>query len=78
MSAKPTVAEYLRATPTDEETARRAVERYRTLDTRARLEAFSDLLRGMDVLLDGREPARSPDDAAFWRHWQDPSLGRPR
>ena len=71
------LARYLRAAPTDEETARRSVEPYRALDTAARLEALTALLRGMDSILGGRRPARSPDDEEFWRHWKDPSLGRP-
>ncbi|MEN8148247.1 MAG: hypothetical protein ABFS86_00405 [Planctomycetota bacterium] len=64
--------------PTDEETARAAVAPYRSLDAAARLEALASLLRDMDTLLDGRMPVRSPDDENFWRHWMDPSLGRPR
>jgi hypothetical protein len=78
MSADPTLARYLRAAPTDEETARRAVAPYRHLDAEARLRALTDLLRGMDVLLAGRRPSRSPDDEAFWRHWKDASHGLPR
>ena len=74
----PTLDQYLAARPTDEETAERAVRSYRALDAVARLEALVVLLRGMDLLLGGRQPATSPDDAAFWRHWSDPSLGRPR
>jgi hypothetical protein len=77
MTDSPTIEEYLRAAPSDEETARRAGEGYRELDTRARLAALADLLRDMDVILDGRMPAPSPDDETFWRHWMDPSLGRP-
>ena len=66
MTWKPTVADYLSAAPSDEETARRAVEPYREMSTRERLAALTDLLRSTDVLLDGRMPARSPDDEAFF------------
>jgi len=69
---------YLAATPTDVETARRAVEHTRRLSVAERMEALRALLRDMDVLLAGRTPKRSPDDENFWRHWKDPSLGRPR
>jgi hypothetical protein len=72
------LARYLRAVPTDEEAAREAVRRFASLDADARVEALVALLRGMDALLAGRPPLRSPDDEAFWRHWLDPSLGRPR
>jgi hypothetical protein len=73
-----TLDRYLRAAPSDEETARRAVEPYRHLGPAARLAALESLLGDMDVLLAGRTPVRAPDDEAFWRHWMDPSLGRPR
>jgi hypothetical protein len=78
MAVEPTLADYLRRAPTDEESARRAVAPYRGLDSVARLEALASLLGAMDALLRGRRPVRSPDDRAFWRHWKDPSLGRPR
>ena len=74
----PTLEQYLRATPTDEETAQKAVRPYRALDVTARFDAMVTLLRGMDVLLGDRRPVTSPDDEAFWRHWSDPSLGCPR
>lgn len=73
-----TLADWLRAAPTDEETARRAVEPYRHLDVVARLAAPADILRSMDVLLAGRRPVRSPDDVDFWRLGKDPDPGRPR
>jgi hypothetical protein len=73
-----TLADWLRTAPTDEEIARRAVEPYRHLDVAGRLAALTDLLRSMDVLLAGRRPLRSPEDADFWRHWKDPDPGRPR
>jgi len=78
MPDHPTLEQYLDARPTDEETAHKAVRPYRALDAAARLDALVVLLRGMDLLLGGRRPVISPDDAAFWRHWSDPSLGRPR
>ncbi|MFV1959501.1 MAG: hypothetical protein ACC662_08835 [Planctomycetota bacterium] len=68
----------LAARPSDEETARAAVRPYRHLDAPARFEALAVLLRGMDVLLRGRRPVRAPDDVAFWKHWKDPTFGRPR
>ena len=78
MNEDTSTARYLDAAPTDEETARRDVLPYRNLDTTARLEAMAALLRSMDTLLGGREPLRAPEDEEFWRHWRDPSLGRPR
>jgi hypothetical protein len=73
-----TTRRYLAATPTDVETAHAAVAPYRDLDVEARLEAWTALQRSMDALLDGRTPVRSPDDIDFWKHWVDPSRGRPR
>jgi len=78
MPDDPTLEQYLGVRPTDEETARKAVRPYRTMDAAARLDALVVLLRGMDLLLAGRRPVTSPDDAAFWRHWSDPSHGCPR
>ena len=75
---EPTLARYLSAVPTDEETVRQAVRPYRELDTGARLDALRSILRDMDALLAGRLPLRSPDDAGFWWHWMDPGRGRPR
>ncbi len=63
--------------PSDEETAERAVARYRSMTPSERIEALRDLLRDMDVLLDGRVPPRVEDDPPFWRRWQDPNVGRP-
>jgi len=74
MSADPTLSRYLDARPTDEETARTGVAPYRDLDAASRLEALTQLLRGMDALLQGRQPLRSPDDVNFWRHWKDASV----
>lgn len=70
--------EYARAVPTDEETARRAVEPCRDMTPQQRWEAFAALLREMEGLLDGREPWRGDDDGPFWRYWVDPLHGRPR
>jgi len=77
MSKETSIARYLEAAPTDEETARRAVDPYREMDVTARLDALADLLRGMDALLDGRLPVR-PSGEELWRRWGDPSRGRPR
>ena len=70
--------EYVRAVPTDEESARRAVEPYRHMTPQQRWEAFAALLRQVDELLDGREPYRGDADDPFWRYWVDPCHGRPR
>lgn len=78
MSTNPTVSRYLDATPTDEETARAGVAPCRDLDAASRLQALTALLRGMDALLQGRQPLRSPDDVNFWRHWKDSLVGCPR
>ena len=43
-----------------------------------RLRAFERLLREMDALSAGQPVVRHPEDKDFWRHWMDPSLGRPR
>ena len=77
MSKKPDTVAWIECAPTDEEVAREAAERYRGLDSLARMRAFADLLHSMDILLKGRRPVRTPDDEAFWRHWKDPALGRP-
>jgi hypothetical protein len=74
---EPSLEEYLSKVPSDEETARRAVEPYRHLTPAERWAAFAELLREMETLSAGRPGARSPDDENFWRHWKDPSLGRP-
>ena len=71
------VAEYLAKTPTDEQTARRAVAPYRPLTPAERWSAFAALLAGMDALLDGRAPWRDDRFEPFWRHWKDASFGRP-
>jgi hypothetical protein len=78
MPSDSTLDRYLASRPSDEETAREAVRAYRALGPAARLDALTDLLRGMDVLLRGKRPARAPDDEGFWRHWMDTSLGCPR
>ena len=78
MSADPYLSRYLDARPSDEEAARACVAPYRDLDPVSRLEALTTLLRGMDSLLQGRQPVRSPDDVRFWRHWKDVSVGCPR
>jgi hypothetical protein len=78
MSTDSTLSRYLDATPSDEETARAGVAPYRDLDAASRLEALSVLLGGMDALLHGRQPLRSPDDVNFWRHWKDAFVGCPR
>jgi hypothetical protein len=68
---------YLRATPTDEETAHRAVDPYRALTSAGRWHAFREVLREADALLAGAEPFEDDRDP-FWRRWMDPSLGCPR
>jgi len=73
-----TLEQYLRAAPTDVETAHAAVAPYRDMTVAERFEAFDSLQRAMDALLDGRMPMRAPDDEDFWKHWVDPSRGRPR
>lgn len=78
MSSDSALDRYLAARPSDEETARVAVQPYEALDPAARLDALAQLLGGMDVLLRGQQPARAPDDEAFWRHWMDSALGCPR
>ncbi len=76
--ADATSERFLRTVPTDEESVRRAVAPWRGMSAAQRLDALAALLGGMDALLAGRRPLRSPDDEAFWRHWKDPDLGRPR
>ncbi|MHC4971626.1 MAG: hypothetical protein ACYTG3_04790 [Planctomycetota bacterium] len=71
------VAEYLAAVPTDEQTARRAVAPYLRLTPAERWAAFAALQAEMDVLLNGRAPWRDDRFEPLWRHWKDPSLGRP-
>jgi putative addiction module component (TIGR02574 family) len=59
-SLEPTLAEYLRAAPTDVESAREAVCRHARLTPAARLAALRSLLHEMDASLAGRTPARAP------------------
>ena len=71
------VHEYLARVPSDQEWARREAARYRGLSTDERFGALESLLRLMQDLLGARAPGR--DGALpFWRHWSDPTLGRPR
>lgn len=73
-----TLEQYLQVVPTDEASAQAAVRPYRALDPKARLEALTALLREMDALLAGRRPRVAPEHTDFWRHWTDPTRGRPR
>ena len=43
-----------------------------------RLAELARLNALMDALLGDREPRVEDGEAPFWRHWMDPSLGRPR
>jgi hypothetical protein len=72
------VEDYLSRTPSDEETARRAVEPYRDMSVTERFAALTEILAEMDAILAGRMPVRTADDENFWRHWVDPMYGQPR
>ncbi|MFY9344528.1 MAG: hypothetical protein WAT39_18695 [Planctomycetota bacterium] len=71
------VQEYLARVPTDREWAMREAQRSRDLSVDERFDLLASLLRLMDELLAGRQPAPEPGHP-FWRHWRDPELGRPR
>jgi hypothetical protein len=68
---------YLSSVPTTEESARRAVLPYAHLTAQQRFDALRDLLREIELLRGSRPLLRDPRDEDFWRHWKDPSLGRP-
>jgi len=69
---------YAALAPDDAEWARRAVEPYAALTAVERLRALAALNAWMDALLAGRPPETVDGERAFWMHWRDPSLGRPR
>jgi hypothetical protein len=70
-----TIQEYLSRIPDDWEWAHREAARCRDLTTDERFDLLENLLRLMQELLVGRQPAR--DTVPFWRYWSDPALGRP-
>ena len=69
--------EYLAKVPTDRESAERAVAPYRDMTPAERFEALAKLLEEVAAILGDREPAGDGEPFPFWRHWMDPSLGRP-
>jgi hypothetical protein len=77
-ASRSAVAAYEALAPTDAEWARRAVEPYSAMSPAERLRALAALNGWMDALLAGRTPEAEDGERPFWRHWKDPSLGRPR
>jgi hypothetical protein len=75
--AEPSLEAYLAAARGDErsEVARR-IEGLRNLTADERLKALDAWMQEMLAVLGGRRPAPEPGHP-FWRHWKDPTLGRP-
>ena len=72
-----TVSEYLARAPTDQQWATREASRHRDRSTDERFDALEGLLRQMQELLGARTPGHD-GSLPFWRHWSDPTFGRPR
>ena len=73
-----TIDEYLERVPDDRITAREAIAPYHDMTPAERLAELAKLCAWMDTLLADREPRSEDGEEPFWRHWKDPSLGRPR
>jgi len=71
-----TLEAYLRAVPSDEETAHRAIAPYVEMTPTERWVAFADLQREVEALLGDTDSRRA--DPPFWQHWKDPGLGSSR
>ena len=74
--AEPSLREYLAKAPGDVEAARDAVAGLRHLTPDERLKALDLWMAEVLAVLGDRKPAAEPG-LPFWRHWKDPSLGRP-
>ena len=72
------VEAYEALAPDDASRARRAVEPYAGMSPADRLRALAALNGWMDSLLAGRAPETVDGERPYWKHWKDPSLGRPR
>ncbi len=69
--------EYLTMVPTDWESARKAVAPYRDMTPAECFVELGALLAELETILGDRNPAGDGEPHPFWRHWMDPSLGRP-
>jgi hypothetical protein len=74
--AEPSLEDYLAKAPGDVDDARDAVAALRHLTADERLQALDRWMEEILAVLGDRKPAPEPG-LPFWRHWKDPSLGRP-
>lgn len=74
--ADPSLKEYLAKAPGEADAIRAAVDALRHLTPDERLQALDRWMEEILAVLGGRAPAEEPG-LPFWRHWKDPSLGRP-
>lgn len=73
---EPSLKDYLAKAPTGAESVRESVDAMRHLTPDERLKALDRWMTEILAILGDREPAAEPG-LPFWRHWKDPSLGRP-
>jgi hypothetical protein len=74
--AEPSLKDYLANVPSDVDGARDAIAALRHLTADERLQALDRWMAEVLAVLGDRRPAAEPG-LPFWRHWKDPSLGRP-
>ena len=74
--AEPSLKEYLAKVPGDADAVRAAIDALRHLTPDERLRALDLWMEEILAVLGDRKPAAEPG-LPFWRHWEDPSLGRP-
>jgi hypothetical protein len=74
--AEPPVEDYLAKAPTGADSVRHALDALRHLTADERLKALDEWMTEILAVLGDRKPAAEPG-LPFWRHWKDPSLGRP-
>lgn len=73
---KPSLEEYLARVPSDVEGIRDSVDALRGLTVDERLRALDRWVEEILAIQGNRRPSPEPGHP-FWRHWRDPSLGRP-
>ena len=74
--AEPSLEDYLSKVPGDVDWAMGTVAALRHLTADERLQALDRWMAEILAVLGDRKPAPEPG-LPFWRHWKDPSLGRP-
>ena len=72
-----TVEEWLARRPSHAASVREEVEPFRRMTPAERLRWFVRLQKSMDAFVRLHPPARDPAEDDFWKHWRDPSHGRP-